>query len=286
MCAHDEVCGRPPRSPEPSRPHTRRDATAACPRRLARRCRQQLAGDAPRSRAWLGGVSRACQHQQGTNGSPEGREERTDMRRRAGSVGGSRAFERVRALGVPSLLPPLLPPLLAHELGEGPPWPPAAQTPAPEPRERAQSRRSSRAHALRATGRQRTCLRSSASRRGSRARRAPRNRSRSPSGSGLRTCTPRSADAICKTCARARSTADSMCTPNERRCSNAHAHVSRARSTKSTEAFVDGRDHCARSEGRICSGGEKTGRTPPEVLPLAVFCYYFCSHAPPRSRVV
>ena len=50
MCAHDEVCGRPPRSPEPSRPHTRRDATAACPRRLARRCRQQLAGDAPRSR--------------------------------------------------------------------------------------------------------------------------------------------------------------------------------------------------------------------------------------------
>ena len=67
------------------------------------------------------------------------------------------------------------------------PWPPAAQTPAPEPRERAQSRRSSRAHALRATGRQRTCLRSSASRRGSRARRAPRNRSRSPSGSGLRT---------------------------------------------------------------------------------------------------
>ena len=50
MCAHDEVRGRPPRSPEPSRPHTRRDATAACPRRLARRCRQQLAGDAPRSR--------------------------------------------------------------------------------------------------------------------------------------------------------------------------------------------------------------------------------------------
>ena len=50
MCAHDEVCGRPPRSPEPSRSHTHRDATAACPRRLARRCRQQLAGDGPRSR--------------------------------------------------------------------------------------------------------------------------------------------------------------------------------------------------------------------------------------------
>ena len=98
----------------------------------------------PAHAAWLRGVSRACQHQQGTNGSPEGREERTDMRRRAGSVGGSRAFERVRALGVPSLLPPLLPPLLAHELGEGPPWPPAAQTPAPEPRVRAQSRRSIR----------------------------------------------------------------------------------------------------------------------------------------------
>ena len=69
------------------------------------------------------------------------------MRRRAGSVGGSRAFERVRALGVPSLLPPLLPPLLAHELGEGPPWPPAAQTTAPELSERARSRRSSRADA-------------------------------------------------------------------------------------------------------------------------------------------
>ena len=48
----------------------------------------------PAHAAWLRGVSRACQHQQGTNGSPEGREERTDMRRRAGSVGGSRAFER------------------------------------------------------------------------------------------------------------------------------------------------------------------------------------------------
>ena len=35
------------------------------------------------------------------------------MHRRAGSVGGSRAFERVRALGVLSLLPPLLQPLLA-----------------------------------------------------------------------------------------------------------------------------------------------------------------------------
>ena len=89
---------------------------------------------------------------------------------------------------------------------------------------------------------------------------------------------------ICKTCTRARSTADSMCTPNERRCSNAHAHVSRARSTKSTEAFVDGRDHCARSEGRICSGGEKTASIGPEVLPLAVFCYYFCSHAPPQIQ--
>ena len=45
--------------------------------------------------------------------------------------------------------------------------------------------------------------------------------------------------APCKTGARARSAADSMCTPNERRCSNAHAHASRARSTKSTEACVD-----------------------------------------------
>ena len=65
------------------------------------------------------------------------------MRRRAGSVGGSRAFERVRALGVPSLLPPLQ----ADELGEGPPWPTAAQTTAPELSERARSRRSSRADA-------------------------------------------------------------------------------------------------------------------------------------------
>ena len=97
----------------------------------------------PAHAAWLRGVSRACQHQQGTNGSPEGREERTDMRRRAGSVGGSRAFERVRALGVPSLLPPLQ----ADELGEGPPWPTAAQTTAPELSERARSRRSSRADA-------------------------------------------------------------------------------------------------------------------------------------------
>ena len=146
MCAHDEVRGRPPRSPEPSRPPTRRDATAACPRRLARRdAGSSWPETHPAHAAWLRDVSRACQHQQGTNGSPEGREERTGMRRRAGSVGGSRAFERVRALGVPSMLPSLLPPLLAHELGEGPPWPPAAQTPAPEPRERAQSRRSSRA---------------------------------------------------------------------------------------------------------------------------------------------
>ena len=30
----------------------------------------------PAHAAWLGGVSRACQHQQGTNESPEGREER------------------------------------------------------------------------------------------------------------------------------------------------------------------------------------------------------------------
>ena len=28
MCAHDELCGRPPRSPEPSRSHTHGDATA------------------------------------------------------------------------------------------------------------------------------------------------------------------------------------------------------------------------------------------------------------------
>ena len=67
------------------------------------------------------------------------------------------------------------------------------------------------------------------------------NSSKRPGQRSIRT---RSADAICKTCARARSAADSMCTPNERRCSNAHAHVSRARSTKSTEACVDGRDHC------------------------------------------
>ena len=138
MCAHDEVCGRPPRSPEPSRPHTRRDATAACPRRLARRCRQQLAGDAPRSR----GVAQrrlprlpAPAGDEWVAGGERGEDRHAPARGLRGRVA------RVRALGVPSLLPPLL----AHELGEGPPWPPAAQTPAPEPRERAQSRRSSRA---------------------------------------------------------------------------------------------------------------------------------------------
>ena len=196
------------------------------------------------------------------------------MRRRAGSVGGSRAFERS-----------------AYRRCCRRCWPTNSERGRRGPRQRK--------HPLRSPARERRAAGAAAhtpcARPGDSGRAcAHRPRVGALARDGLRgiaaarpparVCarTPRSADAICKTCARARSTADSMCTPNERRCSNTHAHVSRARSTKSTEAFVDGRDHCARSEGRICSGGEKTGRTPPEVLPLAVFCYYFCSHAPPQ----
>ena len=85
------------------------------------------------------GVTRTCQHQQGADESPEGREERGDMGMHAlcGRVA------RVRALTVP----PLLPPLQAEDLVEGPPWPPALQTLAPELRECARSRRSGCQHA-------------------------------------------------------------------------------------------------------------------------------------------
>ena len=86
-------------------------------------------------------VTRTCQHQQGADESPEGREERGDTWACTRALCGRVA--RVRALTVP----PLLPPLQAEDLVEGPPWPPALQTLAPELRECARSRRSGCQHA-------------------------------------------------------------------------------------------------------------------------------------------
>ena len=50
MIAHDELRGRPPHSPGPLGRTCGRNATAACPRHLARRWRQRLAGDGRCSR--------------------------------------------------------------------------------------------------------------------------------------------------------------------------------------------------------------------------------------------
>ena len=86
--------GRLPRSPEPSRLHA-----AAMRRRRVRAAARVHGGSSgpetvPARSAWLGGFSRTCQHKQGRNESPEGREERADMGVHAGSVRFERSAHR------------------------------------------------------------------------------------------------------------------------------------------------------------------------------------------------